>query len=143
MAVAAVVAGQVVHTKIRTTVCRTTALVYLSGPRGSGPVYQGDAGCCEVGLSTVVFTVVCLLSRLAEEDASEYAVQYAELRVLILVRSRPQCRRQRPDPAKKGFYGCSVGLRLFYGCSGMFHLSGDSSRDRFIKGTFGLFLRFL
>ena len=27
-------------------------------------------------------------------------------------------------------------LRLFYGCSYMFHLSGDNSRDRYIKGSF-------
>ena len=26
-------------------------------------------------------------------------------------------------------------LRLFYGCSYRFHLSGDNSRDRYIKGS--------
>ena len=26
-------------------------------------------------------------------------------------------------------------VRLFYGCSYMFHLSGDDSRDRCIKGS--------
>ena len=26
-------------------------------------------------------------------------------------------------------------IRLFYGCSYMFHLSGDNSRDRHIKGS--------
>ena len=26
-------------------------------------------------------------------------------------------------------------LRLFYGCSYMFHLPGDNSRDRYIKGS--------
>ena len=26
-------------------------------------------------------------------------------------------------------------LRLFYGCSYMFYLSGDNSRDRYIKGS--------
>ena len=38
-----------------------------------------------------------------------------------------------PNSCPKSWDG--VGVRLFYGCSYKFHLSGDDSRDRYIKGS--------
>ena len=54
---------------------------------------------------------------------------------------------RQPDPGHLGMPLATVFMlkgaqeiheeyrRLFYGCSYMFHLSGDDSRDRYIKGS--------
>ena len=42
------------------------------------------------------------------------------------------CKAQ--DMSKRDRGVAIFSLRLFYGCSYRFHLSGDNSRDRYIKG---------
>ena len=38
-------------------------------------------------------------------------------------------------PASSAVLYSVLMTQLFYGCSYMFHLSGDNSRDRYIKGA--------
>ena len=82
---------------------------------GSFPENKADtdttSGSRAAGVWLCPFFLLLFLGRLFFGDPGLTEKDASELRVLIVVRSRPKCQRQRPDPARGSVqdYGCTQG----------------------------------